>query len=78
MVFAANNRVKEIRQELNQEKIRNQSMEKSYKEKIDYQVCQWIQELCCTTLKQNIFWKKIPHCIALSVSGIADYSADGE
>jgi len=38
MVIASNNRVKEIRQELNQEKIRSQSLEKPYKDKIEYQV----------------------------------------
>lgn len=38
MVFAANNRLKDMRQELNQEKIKNQTLEKSYKEKIELQV----------------------------------------
>ena len=38
MVMAANTKVKEIRQQLNEEKMKCQSLEKSYKEKIDYQV----------------------------------------
>lgn len=38
MVFAANNKVKEIRQELNQEKVKSQTLEKSYKEKMEYHV----------------------------------------
>ncbi|KAL4237573.1 Ribosome binding protein 1 [Mactra antiquata] len=37
MVMAANTRLKEIRQDLNQEKVRFQTMEKNYKDKMDYQ-----------------------------------------
>jgi hypothetical protein len=38
MVMAGNTKIKEIRQELNQEKMKYQALEKSYKDKMEYQV----------------------------------------